>query len=446
MAKRRASYLCEACGSHHGQWAGRCEACGEWNSIVESRDPAPRRAGASTASAIELTQFDGAPGRRRSTGISELDRVLGGGLVPGSLVLLGGDPGIGKSTLVLDVAARLAASSNPCLYFAAEESPAQIHMRAQRLGLDGKALFLYPDTDVDGALAEAARLRSGLIVVDSIQTVRVDTLASAPGTVSQVREATLRLLDFAKTSGTPVFIVGHVTKEGTVAGPRTLEHMVDTVLYLEGDDYHAHRLLRSVKNRFGPTFEVAVFEMRADGLQAVANPSALFLAERDPAAPGSAVAVPMEGTRPLLVEVQALVAPTAYALPRRLANGFDVNRLNMLLAVLGRRADVSLASHDVYLNVVGGLRLREPAVDLAVALAVASSHRGVAPDRRVAAIGEIGLAGEVRSVPSTAQRVREAQRLGFDQCLIPAGAHSPEDANGTVPAPSLRHALEVVLG
>ena len=443
MAKPRASYICESCGARHQQWSGQCGACGEWNSIIEHR---PTRAASSSASvaAVPLGAVEDDAAVRRSTGMGEFDRVLGGGLVDGALILIGGDPGIGKSTLVLRAAAGLGTDRRPVLYVAAEESPQQVRMRARRMGFESSAIHIYPDTEVGGALAEAERLRAGLVVVDSVQTVRVEGLAAAPGSVSQVREATVQIMQFAKASQTPVMLVGHVTKEGTVAGPRTLEHIVDTVLYLEGDDFHAQRLLRSVKNRFGPTFEVAVFEMRGDGLHEVPNPSALFLAERDARAPGSAVAVPLEGTRPLVVEIQALTAPTAYALPKRLATGFDLNRLHMLLAVLGRRAGVPLGQHDVYVNVVGGLRLREPAVDLAVAVAVASSARDQAPGPQVAAIGELGLSGELRSVPSAAVRVREAERLGFTRCLVPS-ASARNGATDGLGAANLAEALALAL-
>lgn len=443
MAKARASYVCESCGTHHQQWSGQCGACGEWNSIVEQRTSIVARPPAGVA-AVALAQVEDDAGARRSTGMAEFDRVLGGGLVEGGLILIGGDPGIGKSTLVLRAAASLGTAKRPVLYIAAEESPQQIRMRARRMGLEASDVHIYPDTEIGSALAEAQRLRAGLVVADSIQTVRVDGLAGAPGSISQVREATLQIMQFAKTTQTPVVLVGHVTKEGTVAGPRTLEHIVDTVLYLEGDDFHTQRLLRSVKNRFGPTFEVAVFEMRSDGLDEVPNPSALFLAERDARAPGSSVAVPLEGTRPLVVEIQALVAPTAYSLPKRLATGFDLNRLHMLLAVLGRRAGVHLGNHDVYVNVVGGLKLREPAIDLAVAVAIASSERDIATGLEVAAIGEIGLSGELRSVASAEQRVREARRLGFKRCIVPS-ASARNGASDGIGAANLADALEMAL-
>ena len=445
MAKPRRLFACADCGAEHRQWIGQCSVCGAWNSLAERRVTESSASSRGTPQAVALDQIDTSADDRMPSGMGEMDRVLGGGLVRGSLVLLAGDPGVGKSTLVLRLAADLASPQRPCLYVAAEESAAQIRMRAERMGIGGEGLFVYAETAMDGALAEAERLQAGVMVVDSIQTVRADGLASAPGSVTQVRESTLRLLQYAKTTHTPVLIVGHVTKEGMVAGPRLLEHIVDAVLYLEGDDHHAHRLLRSVKNRFGPTFEVAVFEMDGSGLREVTNPSAMLLAGRDATAPGSAVAVAMEGTRPLLVEIQALVAPTTYSLPRRLANGLDLNRLNMLLAVLARRADVGLSAHDVYVNVVGGLRLREPATDLAVALAVASSHSGQPLRPGAAAVGEVGLAGELRAVPSAAQRVDEAARLGFTHCVVPAGAQTNGRQTTAVPVSNLRQALDAAL-
>ena len=445
MAKPRRLFACAECGAEHRQWMGQCSVCGAWNSLAERRVTESPGSSRAAPASVALDQIDTSADDRLPSGMGEMDRVLGGGLVRGSLVLLAGDPGVGKSTLVLRLAAELASPRRPCLYVAAEESAAQIRMRAERMDIGGDGLFVYAETAMDGALAEAERLRAGMLVVDSIQTVRADGLASAPGSVTQVRESTLRLLQYAKATHTPVLIVGHVTKEGMVAGPRLLEHIVDAVLYLEGDDHHAHRLLRSVKNRFGPTFEVAVFEMDGSGLREVTNPSAMLLAGRDATAPGSAVAVAMEGTRPLLVEIQALVAPTTYSQPRRLANGLDLNRLNMLLAVLARRANVGLSAHDVYVNVVGGLRLREPATDLAVALAVASSHSSQPLRKGAAAVGEVGLAGELRTVPSAAQRVDEAARLGFTHCVVPAGAQTNGNQPTAVPAANLRQALDAAL-
>ncbi len=445
MARPRRVFACSSCGAEHPQWTGQCSVCGAWNSLAERRAPTRAASSGDAPRAIPLHEIDTSGDERVSSGMPELDRVLGGGLVRGSLVLLAGDPGVGKSTLVLRMAAELAAPDRPSLYVAAEESAAQIRMRAGRMQIGGQGLLVYAETAIEGALAEAERVRAGLLLVDSIQTVRADELPSAPGSVTQVRESTLRLLHFAKSRQTPVLIVGHVTKEGTVAGPRMLEHIVDTVLYLEGDDHYSHRLLRAVKNRFGPTFEVAVFEMHARGLREVANPSAMLLAGRDASAPGSAVAVAMEGTRPLLVEVQALVAPTTYSQPRRLANGLDLSRLHLLLAVLARRTGVALASHDVFVNVVGGLRLREPATDLAVALAVASSYRGQPLRERTAAVGEVGLAGELRSAPSAPQRIDEALRLGFTHCIVSAGSDANGRRRGAIRAANLQQALDAAL-
>ena len=445
MAKPRRVFVCGSCGSEHPQWAGQCSVCSKWNTLTE-RPSAPGVRGFSTnIRSVPFENIDTTNNDRLSSRMAELDRVLGGGLVQGSLVLLAGDPGIGKSTLVLRIAANIAAQGRSCLYVAAEESAPQIRMRASRMGIAGDGLYIYPDISVEGALVEASRVKAGMIIVDSIQTVRADDLDSAPGSISQVREATLRLLHHAKTTQTPTLIVGHVTKEGTVAGPRMLEHIVDTVLYLEGDDRHAHRLLRAVKNRFGPSFEVGVFKMDSSGLVEVSNPSAMLLEGRDDSASGSAVAVAMEGSRPLLVEIQALAAPTSYALPRRLANGLDLNRLNMLLAVLARRANIGLTSHDVYVNVVGGLRLREPATDLAIAMAVASSHAGRPIKSGTVAIGEVGLTGELRTVTSASQRIEEAARLGFKRCVVPEGTDLNGGSDKTFPASNLQQAIDMGL-
>jgi DNA repair protein RadA/Sms len=349
-----------------------------------------------------------------------LDRVLGGGIVPGSLVLLGGDPGIGKSTLVLQAASALARPEKPVLYVSGEESAQQIKLRADRLGASADSLYVLSETDLDRIIAATEKLSPGLLIVDSIQTVFVDEITSAAGSVSQVRECTSRLIQWAKPRQIPVLIVGHVTKEGTIAGPRVLEHMVDAVLYLEGDRFHQYRILRAVKNRFGSTDEVGVFEMADAGLREVRNPSEAFLEERNGNAAGSSVAVTMEGTRPILVEVQALTSATAYGLPRRSANGLDTNRLQLLVAVLQKRVGMGLSSQDIYANVVGGLRIVEPAIDLAVAIAVASSFKERLVDQRTVAVGEIGLSGELRSVNQLERRLEEARRLGFARAVVPA--------------------------
>ena len=358
----------------------------------------------------------------------EFTRVLGGGLVPGSLVLIGGDPGIGKSTLLLQAGAQFAEHVGPVLYISAEESVQQLRLRAERLGALPERLYVLGETNLDLAMNAIAEINPAFVVVDSVQTVYLEELSSAAGSVSQVREVALRLLRLAKERGVPIFLVGHVTKEGTIAGPRMLEHIVDVVLYLEGDRFHQYRMLRGVKNRFGSTDEVGVFEMTQAGMREVTNPSQVFLAERSAGTPGSAVAVTMEGTRPILVEVQALTAHTQAAQPRRTANGFDPNRLVMLIAVLTKRVGLPLFSQDIYVNVVGGLRITEPAADLAVATAIASSFRNQRVDPDLALVGEIGLSGELRSVGQLERRLGEAGKLGFKRALYPSPAAQPHPA------------------
>jgi DNA repair protein RadA/Sms len=398
---------------------------------------------------VRLKQVDSAATDRVRVPISELDRVLGGGIVPGSLVLIGGDPGIGKSTLVLQVASALALPNAPVLYVSGEESAQQIRLRADRLGASADELYVQAETDLDRIIAEAEKMSPGLLIVDSIQTVFVDDITSAAGSVSQVRECTARLMQWAKPRQIPVLIVGHVTKEGAIAGPRVLEHMVDAVLYLEGDRYHQYRILRAVKNRFGSTDEVGVFEMADAGLREVRNPSEAFLEERAGNAAGSTVAVTMEGSRPILVEVQALTSTTAYGLPRRSANGLDTNRLQLLVAVLQKRVGLGLGSQDIYANVVGGLRIVEPAADLAVAIAVASSFKERVVDPLTVAIGEIGLSGELRSVNQLERRLGEAQRLGFKRAIVPAvlGRRSSSFGEGLnlVRAATLSDAIEAAV-
>jgi DNA repair protein RadA/Sms len=417
--------------------------------VVEARPGAPPRAYGQAP--VRLDQIQAGSDERLPLGIGEFARVLGGGVVPGSLVLIGGDPGIGKSTLLLQASAGMAANG-PVLYVSGEESVGQIKSRADRL-MDGTAasaeLYLVAETDLDRVLGHIQQLRPSLAVIDSIQTLRSEELDSAAGSISQVRECAARLQEAAKSSGVAVFLVGHVTKEGAIAGPRVLEHIVDTVLYLEGDAFHSYRLLRSVKNRFGPTSEVGVFEMGGRGLVEVTNPSEAFLAERKADAPGSAIAITMEGTRPLLVEVQGLTSPTAFGYPRRTANGVDSNRLLLIVAVLGRRVGIQLADQDVFVNVVGGLQVSEPAADLALACAIASSARdwALAPD--LALVGEVGLSGELRSVAQLPARLVEAERLGFREVVVPAAARGrvAEAAGLQVsPVASLAEALSLVLG
>ncbi len=422
-------FACSECGAQQPRWLGRCPECGGWSTLVEERAIAaaePRELLAREPHAAKprrLAEIDAEAVPRLESGIAELDRVLGGGLVPGSVVLLAGEPGVGKSTLALQLAAGIQ-SSRPVLYVAGEESPEQIRLRANRLASLPEALVVLPETCVE-AIAEPWReTQPSLVLVDSVQTLRSERVESAPGSVAQVRECAALLAATAKAHGTALVLVGHVTKEGAIAGPRVLEHLVDVVLALEGDGFHAFRLLRAHKNRFGSTQEIGVFHMSGAGLEAVPNPSELFLAERRAGAPGSCIVPWLEGSRPMLVEIQALVAPAGYGTARRTAIGVDDARLALLLAVLDRRAHVDLLSRDVYVNAVGGARIREPGADLALALALASSRLDLALPADVAACGEIGLGGEIRRVARLDARVAEAARLGFRRLLVPAGARS----------------------
>lgn len=432
MAKTITRYICQSCGAVHRKWAGKCDSCGEWNSIVEEvQEKAPVGSGKSAGSKGRKLDFSSLAGAassppRLSAGIAEVDRVLGGGLVAGSAVLIGGDPGIGKSTLLLEVAAKVAKNSNrdgSAVYVSGEEAIDQIRMRAARMGVADAPVDLAAATSVRDIVASMdAADAPDLIVIDSIQTMYVDSLEAAPGTVSQVRASAQELIRAAKRRGTILLIVGHVTKEGAIAGPRVLEHMVDTVLYFEGERSHQFRILRGVKNRFGPTDEIGVFEMTDRGLSEVPNPSALFLGEQEETgerASGSAVLAGMEGTRPLLVEVQALVAPTAFSTPRRAVIGWDAARLHMVLAVLEARCGLALAGRDIYLNVAGGLRVAEPAADLAVAAALVSSLTDQPVPKRAVVFGEIGLSGEVRAVSQMDNRLKEAAKLGFERAIVP---------------------------
>lgn len=427
MAKSKTSYVCQQCGYVSPGYLGRCPNCGEWNTLVEtiearaepSRDSAGRRVGG-LPTPQRLAEIGAAAFDRIPVPIMEFDRVLGGGLVPGSLVLIGGDPGIGKSTLVLQVAAAIGETGGTVLYVSGEESVQQIKLRADRLGVDTASLLVLSETNLSNILAVADGAPPSLLIIDSIQTMEEEELASAAGSVAQVRACTARLMQWAKPRHVPVLIVGHVTKEGAIAGPRVLEHMVDAVLYLEGERFHHYRILRGVKNRFGSTDEVGVFEMADGGLREVRNPSEAFLEERSSIAAGSAVAVTVEGTRPILVEIQALSSPTAFGLPRRSATGLDSNRLQLLVAVLQKRVGLALGMQDIYANVVGGLKIAEPAVDLAVAVAIASSLLDRPVEARTVAIGEVGLSGELRSVHQLERRINEASRLGFTRLVVPA--------------------------
>jgi len=412
-------YVCQACGFASGKWLGRCPTCEGWGTLVEEPETPRRRPAGRTAEPVALPDVRPLPEERLVTGIGELDRVLGGGIVPGSLVLVGGDPGIGKSTLALMMAQQLAVHGRRVLYVSGEESPQQTKMRADRIGADSRGILLLAETELEAVLDAARRLRPALLVVDSIQTMYRLDLGSAPGSVGQVRECAAALLQLAKTEGIAVLLIGHVTKEGTLAGPRVLEHTVDTVLYFEGERHQAYRILRAQKNRFGSTNEIGVFEMHADGLREIPNPSAVFLGDRPPDATGAAVVCVLEGTRPLLVEVQALVSPTAFGTPRRATSGIDYNRLLLLLAVLEKRAGLALGGCDVYVNAAGGVRVEEPAADLGVLLALASSYRNQPLDPKTVFCGEVGLSGEVRGVPQFGRRLQEAAKLGFRRVMGP---------------------------
>ncbi|HEU4798262.1 MAG TPA: DNA repair protein RadA [bacterium] len=450
MSKLRVQYVCQSCGHASPKWLGRCPECGEWNSLVEEAPAAAahvRGAPSPSSAPIPITDVPEATEPRVSTGMAELDRVLGGGLVQGSLVLIGGEPGVGKSTLLTMISQRLASAGRTVLYVSGEESTQQIKLRAQRLGVAARSLLLLAETNLDAIVDAAGKVQPQVLVIDSIQTVYKPDLASAPGSVGQVRESTADLLRLAKGSGTAVLLVGHVTKEGQIAGPRVMEHIVDTVLYFEGDRQHAYRILRATKNRFGSTNEIGVFEMRAEGLREVANPSAAFLSERAREAPGSSVVCAQEGSRPLLVEIQALVTSTVFGMPRRTASGLDYNRMVVLLAVLEKRAGLHLSSQDVYVSVAGGLTIDEPAVDLGIAAAVASSLRNRPVDQTAVAIGEVGLAGEIRAVSQLGTRIAEAARMGFRRVVTPrAGAEEQQrDGVETVPVEDLSEALAVLI-
>lgn len=438
MAKTRTQFVCQNCGTVHARWAGRCDGCGEWNTIVED-DPAggigggPARGAVKKGRPVALTSLSGeieeAP--RISAGIAELDRVTGGGFVRGSALLIGGDPGIGKSTMLMQAAAALSRGGHRIIYVSGEEAVAQVRLRAQRLGAADTDVLLAAETNVEDILATLAQgKRPDLVIVDSIQTLWSDLAESAPGTVTQVRVGVQSLIRFAKQTGATVVFVGHVTKDGQIAGPRVVEHMVDAVLYFEGDRGHHYRILRTVKNRFGPTDEIGVFEMSDMGLREVANPSELFLGERNEKAPGAAVFAGMEGTRPILVEIQALVAPSPLGTPRRAVVGWDSARLSMVLAVLEAHCGVRLAQHDVYLNVAGGYRVSEPAADMAVAAALVSSLAGLALPADCVYFGEISLSGAVRPVAHTAQRLKEAEKLGFKRAVLPSASPDVPGTDG----------------
>lgn len=451
--KARTVYVCQQCGYQSPRWVGQCPDCNEWNTLVEQvletrRSGNGRDVGSIRNKPQRLGEVSVDTYRRWRVPMEEFNRVLGGGIVPGTLALIGGDPGIGKSTLLLEVAAMMADVIGPVLYVSGEESVQQVKLRADRLGLHSANLYLMSETNLEIVLQEIRELHPRAAIIDSIQTVFLEELVSSAGSISQVRECASRLQHVAKHQGIPVFIVGHVTKTGVIAGPRVLEHIVDVVLYLEGDRYHAFRLLRSTKNRFGATNEVGVFAMEQGGMVEVPNPSEAFLADRAEAFAGSSIAVTMEGSRPLLVEIQALTSTTSFALPRRTANGVDMNRLLLMVAVLSKRVGLNLSNQDVFVNVVGGLKVNEPAADLCLATAIASSYRDQPLPIEMTVIGEVGLSGELRSVNHAERRLNEASKLGYRRCVVPHSMlRHVESPNGLelIGARNIGEALEAAL-
>ncbi len=445
-------FACQACGHQSAKWLGRCPGCAAWNTMAEERlareTPAPGgRAAWLTSKPRRISEIEDTPTEARQlTHIGEFDRVMGGGVVAGSVTLIGGDPGIGKSTLLLAVLQRIAETAGTVLYVSGEESQAQIRMRAERMGVGAKELYVQSETSFEEIVDAAKQLKPRAIVIDSIQTMYTAQLTSAPGSVGQIRETAASLMGFAKQTATPVLLVGHVTKDGAIAGPRVLEHIVDTVLYFEGDKGHPYRILRAVKNRFGSTNEIGVFEMRDDGLAEVTNPSAFFLAERPVEASGSVVVASLEGSRPILVELQALVTPSHVGMARRMVVGVDANRVSLLLAVLEKRAGLFVSGHDIFVNVVGGIELEEPAIDLGIAAAIASSFRERPVDPGTVLFGEVGLAGEIRAIQRPEVRVAEAAKMGFKRCLLPESNAKRMAASGGAPIELIpvRHLREVI--
>ena len=423
MAKQKTVYFCSQCGHESSKWMGQCPACKQWNTFTEEKVTETKKGGAkslkTSASPMNISEVTIENEERIPTGIGELDRVLGGGIVKGSLSLVGGDPGIGKSTLLLQVCRNLANNKRKVLYISGEESMHQIKMRAERIGTFEEEMLLFCETDLDAITSAILKTKPEFAVIDSIQTMYSEEVSSAPGSVSQVRESTNVFMQLAKGLCIPIFIVGHVTKEGTVAGPRVLEHMVDTVLYFEGDRHASYRILRAVKNRFGSTNEIGVFEMRQSGLEEVENPSEYMLSGRPEQSAGSVVACSMEGTRPILIEIQALVCRSNFGMPRRTAAGTDYNRVNLLMAVLEKRLGMALSNSDAYVNIAGGIRMNEPAIDLGIVMALVSSYRNRPVDEKTIVFGEVGLSGEVRAVNMPEQRVAEAKKLGFETCILP---------------------------
>ncbi len=448
--KSKTVYLCTNCGAESVKWSGRCTSCGQWNTLEEytpSAAPAAHSSGLSPAKPKRLREIESDKAQRFTTGMGELDRVLGGGAVRGSLVLVSGAPGIGKSTLLLQICEQIGKTQS-ILYVSGEESESQLKIRAQRLGVEGESIFFLCETNLEQVLAASDKLKPEVLIIDSIQTLYTEEKPATAGSVTQVKDCTLRLMQYCKGFGVTVFIVGHINKEGAIAGPKVLEHMVDCVLYFEGESHTSYRLLRAAKNRFGSTNEIGVFEMNDRGLVQVPNPSEMLLSGRPMGTPGTCVACVMEGTRPVLAEVQALVSPTTLSIPRRTSNGFDYNRAAMLLAVLEKRGGIRFSNADVFLNVIGGLRLDEPAADLSVAIAAASAATDKPVSDTLAAVGEIGLTGEIRAVSQLQQRLSEIHRLGFTHCIIPRNGTAELTAPDTLKllrVKNIREAIAVAL-
>ncbi|MFD2707323.1 DNA repair protein RadA [Salibacterium lacus] len=457
MPKQKSKFVCQDCGYESQKWMGRCPGCGEWNTLVEEMETSANSSGAkrsfqqsgeASKKPEPITKVAGEKEPRIDTSLPELNRVLGGGIVPGSLVLVGGDPGIGKSTLLLQLTSVLAEQNHSVLYISGEESVKQTKLRADRLGVHADTLFVFAETDMDLIEQAIHQIQPTMVVIDSIQTVHQSSISSAPGSVSQVRETTSTFMKIAKSRGIAVFIVGHVTKQGAIAGPKMLEHMVDSVLYFEGEQHHTYRILRAVKNRFGSTNEIGIFEMKEMGLKEVKNPSEIFLEERTQGSAGSIVVASLEGTRPVLVEIQALIAPSSFSNPKRTATGVDHNRIALLMAVLEKRLGMLLQNQDAYMNVAGGVKLDEPAIDLGLAVCIASSFRNHATNPADVVVGEVGLTGEIRRVARVEDRIYEAAKLGFERAVVPQknleGWTYPENIE-VVGVSTLEEALEVCL-
>ncbi|QKY70922.1 DNA repair protein RadA [Lentibacillus sp. CBA3610] len=452
MAKRKMKYVCQECGYESAKWMGKCPGCNSWNTLVEEMEASSvsnrhtmSRDTKSVGQPESITAVEIQKEHRITTSMDEFNRVLGGGIVPGSLALIGGDPGIGKSTLLLQISSQLADKHLPVLYISGEESIRQTKLRADRLGVTSDLLYVLSETNLFDIVNHIEQTKPAFVVIDSIQTIYREEVSSAPGSVSQVRESTSELMRVAKSNGTPVFIVGHVTKEGAIAGPRMLEHMVDAVLYFEGERHHTYRIVRSVKNRFGSTHEMGIFEMKEEGLKEVMNPSEIFLEERSQGAAGSTVVASMEGTRPVLVEIQALISPTSFGNPRRMATGIDTNRVPLLMAVLEKRVGLMLQNQDAYIKVAGGVKLDEPAIDLAIAVSIASSFRNQPTKPEDIVIGEVGLTGEIRRVARIEQRVQEAAKLGFKRVICPQKnleGWTPPESIQVIGVNSVQEALE----